>query len=231
MKGAPKLGKRARQNQEADDIDDVDDARKFENAFKPKKDNNINFGVLKNERKTQKKTKKPMKKKLILFLVLIIAIGAAGAALYFTGLLSPVLERIGLLQPAAQTQLSLDEREALLDLKETELNKKEETLNQRERQLEEKDLTRQTQSNGTETVKSFSEMLKDFSDDELSNLKKVSTIYSKMDPAEAATIMTGMFDLTEISSILYYMQPAVSAEVLEQMEPAKAAEITEIMLS
>ncbi|MPM03690.1 hypothetical protein SDC9_49957 [bioreactor metagenome] len=231
MKGAQKSGKRTRQNREADDIDEGDDDRKFEDAFKPKKDNNVNFGVLKNEKKAQKKIKKSKKKTLLLILVLIIAIGAAGAALYFTGLLNPVLERIGLRQPAAETQLSIEERETLLDLKETELNKKEETLNQREKQLEEKDLAQQTQSDGNETAKSFSEMIKGLSEDELSYLKKVSSIYSKMDAAEAATILTGIFDLTEISSILYYMQPAVSAAVLEQMEPAKAAEITQIMLS
>ncbi|MPN39348.1 hypothetical protein SDC9_186876 [bioreactor metagenome] len=51
-----------------------------------------------------------------------------------------------------------------------------------------------------------------------------------MDPAGAAAILGSLGDLREISSILYCMQPAASALVLEQMEEKTAADITAMML-
>lgn len=220
MNEASAPGKRAPQNQKAKDGE-------FENTFRPKQ-SNINFGALKNE-KAPKKKKKSRRKMRIVLLAVVVLIGA-GAALYFTGFLNPVLKLVGL-SDSSDSQLTLEEREAALDLRETALNDREESLSQREEAVAAKEAEQDTQDGSVSTDQTFAEMLGDLSDEELEYFKKVGIIYSKMDPAEAAAIMGSMYDLKQISAIIYYMQPAASALVLEKMEAATAANVTEFLLS
>ncbi|MPM15776.1 hypothetical protein SDC9_62148 [bioreactor metagenome] len=82
-----------------------------------------------------------------------------------------------------------------------------------------------------ETKASFQLSLQALSEDKISEIKRVSSVYSKMAPAEAAGILAGMTDIMEISFIVYHMQPAASALVLSEMDAARAAEITKNLLS
>lgn len=207
---------------------ETDDGEQFEETFRPRK-NVVNFGVLKNEK--AKKVKRPGKKHpAVLLLILVLLLTAVGAAAYFTGALSPVLERFGITGSAEEAQLSLEEREAQLAAKEAELNQREEGLDRREKQLKETESSLREEDGAPETAETFGEKLRSLTDEELTNLKKVSAIYAKMDPVKAAAAMGGVYDLSETSAILYYMQPAAAALVLEQMDPGRAADITNLML-
>ena len=199
----------------------------FEETFRPKK-GIVNFGKMKHE-KAAGKRRGALRKILIALLTVAVLLGGAFAALHFTGLLTPLLEMAGISVPA-ETQLTPEEREALLASREATLDKREKDLQAREEKLAAKEAEAAAQSEEAEPVESFAEWMEGLSDETLASLKKVGTIYSKMDPAGAAAILGSLGDLREISSILYCMQPAASALVLEQMEEKTAADITAMML-
>lgn len=208
-------------------------ADEFEASFRPKK-SHVNFGRLKKEHPKagkKKRGKSSIKAGIAVFAVIAL-LGGAGAGLYFTGYLTPVLQLVGLAESPAEAQPTLEEREALLAIGQKALSDREKALLKKEEELAAREEEiRQAEDGMAESVQSFGDMIQSLSDDQLQDLKRVSAIYSKMDPGEAADILASMYDLMEISSVLYYMQPAASALVLEQMEAGIAADITEIMLS
>jgi len=213
-----------------------DDSNLFRETFQPKS-SHVNFGALKNEkREPQKKKKGPAKKIILILALVLVLLAGGGAAAYYTGYLTPILERFGLAQTQAasdgdtgQSQ-SLVEQKANLDSREQELNDREETLNQRELKLAQAETATgnlDTSSDG----QSFRDKLANLSDEELADLKKVSAIYNNMNPKQAATIMVSMYDTTKIAAIIYYMRPAVAAQVLEQMEMKTAADVTALLVN
>lgn len=207
------------------------DKNEFEETFKPKK-TAVNFGVSKNEKAkkaTSKKANAP-RKIIIILLAIILLLGAGGATLYFSGVLPQVLKSVGLSGFVVDAEATFEERQATLDHREAALDAREESLNKRENQLNAQE-AKQAATPESESSPDFEEMLKSLSDEKLTEIKRVGAIYSKMDPAEAATIMGSMYDDMEISSIVYYMQPEASALMLEQMESELAASVTKIMLS
>lgn len=203
--------------------------KEFEDTFKPRKVK-MEPGPVKKE-KAKIKNKKSRGKVFLVLLAVLVLLGGAGAVLYHNGVLTPVLERFGLVEPAGETQLTPEEREALLTARETALSDREEAVGKREERLAAKEAELEAQEGQPEESQTFGEMLEEMSEEELEYLKKVSSIYSKMDPAGAVSIMASMYDLNEISSIVYYMQPAASALLLEQMDAKTAADVTQIILN
>lgn len=205
---------------------------KFESAFKPQK-SGVKFGALKHEKlgAEKKRKKKFPPKGLVVFLLVLVLLGGAGAGLYFTGLLTPILELAGLVQSTAQDQPTLEEREAMLVIREAALNDREKALLKREEQLAARQAELAAQEALSEADQTFREMLQGFSDEEVEDLKRMGVIYAKMGPGEAAAILKNMYDLKKISAVIYHMQPAAAALILEQMEAGTAAKITDIILS
>jgi len=226
MKEAAASQKRTPQKQKSNE---------FEETFKPQK-SNVKFGVGKNEKTNTSKIKKGKspKKLVVILLAVIVLLGGSCAALYFTGLLTPVLELVGLAEPAAGSEATLEEREALVALRQTQLDAKEKDLTKREEQLAQQQaeqIASETEDNPNGSSQGFGELLKNLSDEKLEEIKRVGLIYSKMDPGEGAGIMESMYEAMDISYIIYYMQPAAAALLLGQMDTELAANVTKMMLN
>lgn len=209
------------------------DTDSFEENFKPKR-GVVNFGAHKDEGKV-KRPKKRMKlpvRLLLIFLIVAVVLGGVTAGLYFTGMLTPAMELVGLVQPTPEPTASLEEREALLDIRDQALTDREAALTKREQELSEKETELDRREAVLEaTGDSFQLSLQGLDEDKLTEIKRVGSVYSKMEPAEAAAILNDMTDIMEVSLILYHMQPAASALVLAEMDTARAAEITRNLLS
>lgn len=208
--------------------------REFEENLKP---NNarVNFGVAKNEKAKKEKPKKkrsPVRIAVTLLIVLVL-LGGAGTALYLTGILNPVLEPFGLARSsggvlsAEERDAMLDDREAMLDVREKSLDQREERLNAREETLAQAEAAAQETDAGNT---SFETLLGELTDEKLEEIKRVGLSYSKMDPAQAAAILSGLDSEVEASLILYHMPPAASALVLEKMDVTLAADLTRMMM-
>jgi flagellar motility protein MotE (MotC chaperone) len=115
-----------------------------------------------------------------------------------------------------------------LDLKEQQLADKEKELNVKENNIK---IYGQSSPHADEYTQTFQEMLSGLTDEELSYIKRMSVVYAKMEPSSAASIIAQLYDIQKTSAILYYMQPEAAAKIMEQMDQAAAADITEIILS
>lgn len=202
--------------------------KEFEETFRPK-GGNIVSGKLANEKTVVKKKRKKSVfiKILIILLALIVLLGGSVAALYFSGNLTAVFNLVGLQLPSGP---SIAERQAALDHREAELKAFEQSLNELAEELDARQAALEAAENTppvTETT--FEEIRAAFSDEKLSELQQLGVIYSKMDPAAAAAIMTEIYDADQIAVIVYNMKPAAAALVLEKLAPALAADVTEIL--
>jgi flagellar motility protein MotE (MotC chaperone) len=208
--------------------------REFEEAFKPKSMEST-AKELEEKKGREKKKKKKSGFRTIIFILsaLIILIGGAAAALYFSGNLNAVFETVGLKKPEAvitleERQAALDWREAALNEREQELNVLQEKLEAQQKELEE---ARREASASAAANRTFEEIRSGFSEEKLAELKQVGAIYSKMDPAAAASIITNIYDEKQIAVIIYHMQPAAAALVLANLEAQLAAGVTKILTS
>lgn len=209
----------------------------FRETFKPKV-SHVNFGALKNEKREPQKAVKriKVKKRVLAIIIAVVLIVGAGIAAYCTGYLKPSLIRTGLVsgfqgQPDLEIAQALEKQKEELDSREQELNDREKSLDERERALEAK----QSETGDSETLmlgsQTFRQKMEKLDEDKLSDLKRVSAIYNNMAPKQAAAILISLYDQTELAAIIYYMQPKVSAQVLQQMEPKTAAGITELLIN
>ncbi len=182
----------------------------------------------------------------IVLAVIVILIGAFVAILYYSGKLTPLLEAAGLIKPAeAEAQMSaeelsaweaeLSERETKVGLKEEELKIKETELSEKEKELIVKEnnlkIFGQSEQAEREYDQTFQEMIAGLTDEEIAYFKRMSSVYSKMEPAEAASVLVKLYDIQKIAAIIYYMQPSASAPILELMDEETAADITEMILN
>ncbi|NLT14726.1 MAG: hypothetical protein GXY05_10345 [Clostridiales bacterium] len=206
--------------------------KEFEEAFKPKSRESTakELEEKKGPEKIQKK-KSGFRKLIFIILALIILIGGAVAALYFSGNLNTVFEAVGLKKPEAM--ITLEERQAALDQRETALDKREQELGALQQKLEaQQKALEEAQSAASASAaanRTFEEIRSDFSEEKLAELKQVGAIYSKMDAAAAASIITSIYDAKQVAVIIYYMQPAAAALVLANLEASLAAGITKIL--
>lgn len=167
--------------------------------------------------------KKKGRKKLTVILVIFLVLIGTGAALYFSGVLDPwlntfrsVKEREDIVE---QKEKTLKSDQESLDKKASELDKRESDLDKREQEVKQEE---------TESL-SFQDYLSSLSDEDLTRLKKISTIYSKMASKTAAEFISQMSDQNQAAVILYYMPAAASAAIMDVLTPELATQLTAIM--
>ena len=202
---------------------------RFSETFRPKVDKVDPAKVNANKAGNVSKPKKS-RKVLIILACIVVLIAGAVAALYFTGLLTPVLEYVGIVEQDP-IENSIEARKKALDKREAQLDEREKHLKELEAQLSRLQAELEEKQNALEDGnKAFEEILSELSEEKLQEIKRVANIYGNMDPAKAAEILENMYGNVEMSLILYHMKPAASALVLEQMNTGLAASITKIML-
>lgn len=198
----------------------------FEKAFKPNK-SDVNFGVTTNER-AKKKKKSPVKG-IVIVAILVVLLGGAGTAAYFFGYLDPMLMKFGIIK--SEAELSLEQRETALNKRLKELDEREKSLNLAEEVLSKERKTLENEKAAAAAVKTFEEIKSELSEQKLEEIKKVALIYSTMDTAAAATVITKVYNTEDIAAIIYYMKPDAAALLLAKLDTALAANVTKMLLS
>jgi flagellar motility protein MotE (MotC chaperone) len=157
-------------------------------------------------------------------------LAGAVAALYFSGNLNYVMGLVGLSKPAATATTTIEDQQKALEQQAADLAAKEEALSELQKKLDEQQAALDAQSVPSPSP-TFETVLAGLSEEKLSEIKQVGAIYSKMDPAAAAEIISKIYDTQHIAIIIYNMQPAASALVLAKLDPALAADVTTLLAS
>lgn len=224
--------------------------KEFEETFKPKKSDNLTDAGS-GEEKAQKgkknkkdsgekeKKKKPVLRAIIIISMVLMLIIASLVALYVSGNFSSIFDKaisaVGLtdvLKSGDSESSSIREQQAALEQRTADLDAREEELNALQEKLDKQ--TAELDGTLTETAttsESFEDIRAGFSEEKLTELKQVGVIYSKMDAAAAAEIMTRIYDTQQLAVIIYYMQPAASAALLAELDAGLAADVTQMLMN
>lgn len=231
--------------------------KEFEEAFKPNGKAAAEGAEGGKKGKKGKLDKAGKKKKpkilvvIIVILVLLVMVGGAGAFLYMSGNLNKLIDQglraVGLQLISSQTASPSPSASTSPDVAETSPGASPSPQASASISPVQPSASGALTSPGVSptvspgvsasaspsagTTQSFESLRSSFSDEKLTELKQVGTIYSKMDAAAAAAIMTKIYDVKQIAVIVYYMQPAASAQVLAKLDPTVAANVTKLMTS
>jgi len=192
---------------------------------------------------------------LIMVLVLIILIGGFSAALFFDVfsareiiadvVTEPLLDVIIWLDPGfssirqrlvieEEAQIRrLEERREEFEIREEDIVLREGILNTREQLLERRsfELDRREE----QIIAMYERTIpiyrrEDRTEQEIADMNSLSRTYTQMSPDTAADILVRLYDPRDVAAILYYMSERNAATILAAMDPAYAANITEILL-
>ena len=119
----------------------------------------------------------------------------------------------------------LDERKAGLDEREDSLTKMETALEQRSDSLDKRE--QEMTSLEISKIPIFRRAL---SDQELADIEALSGTFAAMTPESAADILVRMYDPGNVAVIIYYMSQKNAAAILSVMDPAYAANLTQMLL-
>lgn len=184
-----------------------------------------------NQSKPEKKKKE--KKKggiggiIFLFLLVLLLVAALVLSVYFDwlSLRTRIIGTLSSLDPeyvAVETlkgeldtlQAQLASREAKIESEEARLEGLKAELDERERGIEEDEYTALPAFRGTLT------------DEKLSEFRSLGKVYSAMDPESAAGIMSELYSISDMATIVYYMNSSSAAAVLQALDSDTAAQIT-----
>ncbi len=80
-------------------------------------------------------------------------------------------------------------------------------------------------------MSSFELYIAGLSEERITQFQQTGTIYSNMDPEQAAEALSRMDSTMDMAIVIYYMKPDSSAAVLNCLAPQLAAQITESLLN
>jgi len=191
---------------------------------------------------------------IIMILILLILLGGFAAALYFDMfdariiiaevITEPMLDIIIWLDPAYNSisqrlrveaemqERRFAERAAELNEREAAISYLEDILLTREQQVERRalDLDRREEQIMAMYERTIPLFRRDMTDQEREDMISLAQTYTQMSPEVAATILARLYDPRDAAAILYYMNERNAATILAEMDPALAAELTEILL-
>jgi len=191
---------------------------------------------------------------IIMILVLTILICGFGAAMYFNVLgarsivagavndplirlviwLDPVFSSVDdkMRAEAASQAKRHAEKDAELESRDEEVTIREEGINSREAQLDRRE--KELDSREAQIIAMYERTVplyrRDMTEQEQEDMESLSRTYSQMSPSDAAARLVRLYDPRDVAAILYFMAERPRAAILAAMDPAYAAEITEILL-
>jgi len=192
---------------------------------------------------------------IIMILVLVILIGGFAAALYFDVfdariivadvITDPILEVLIWLDPAyssinqrlrseaATQERRFEERSAQFEEREEDIALRETVLDTREQQLDRRALELDRREDQITAMYERTVPIHrrdDITEEELEDMISLSRTYTQMSPDDAANILVRLYDPRDVAAILYHMTERNAGSILAVMDPAYAANITEILL-
>ena len=123
------------------------------------------------------------------------------------------------LSALSERKSALDEREDGLDAAEAKIEQRNASLDKREQDLNDMTLDK------TPIYK------RNLSEQEITDLKNLSGTFAAMAPDSAAEILVRMYDPGDVAAIIYYMSSKNAAAVMSAMDPAYAANLTQLLIS
>ena len=123
------------------------------------------------------------------------------------------------LSALGERKAALDEREDELDIVDAKIEQRTSALDKREQDLNDLTLDRTPIYKRTLT------------DQEITDLKNLSSTFAAMTPDSAAEILVRMYDPGDVAVIIYYMSSKSAAAVMSAMDPAYAANLTQMLIS
>ncbi len=178
------------------------------------------------------KEKKKLSAGAVTSMVLLVFIVVSAAMIYFDvgGAKNLVASTLHLNSSNAAVPASADQKlkeleskEAELKTTETDLQNKESGLKQKEADLEKREAALQTSQAALDQQKSALEGQK-------ADLTKTAKTFEKMDPAKAAAVISGLKNTSEMIKILSNISNDAAAEIMNNMNPALAAEVLSEMI-
>ena len=123
------------------------------------------------------------------------------------------------LSTLSERKAALDEREDELDAADVKIEQRTEALDKREQDMN--DLT-------LDKTPIYKRAL---TEQEITDLKNLSSTFAAMAPDSAAEILVRMYDPGDVAVIIYYMSSKNAAAVMSAMDPAYAANLTQLLIS
>ncbi len=180
----------------------------------------------------EKKSKKKAGVAIIVLLLVatIIALGVMVVTKNLFGGRDMIVKFLISMDPAYETLQQKDAElmalEAALAAREEDVAGREAAVAQEQAELEEQAAALQQQ----EVLSSFELYIADLSEERLAQFQQLGTIYSNMEPEQAAEALSKVESTMDMAIVIYYMKPDSSAAVLNSLSPQLAAHITESLL-
>ena len=167
---------------------------------------------------------------IILLLVTAIALSVMIVTKNLFGGRDIIIDFLTSMDPAYET---LQDKEAVLTMLEEELASKEESLAKKEASLTEEETALAEKEDALqeeEVIGSFELYIASLSEERIAQFEQLGDIYSNMEAEQAAAALSEIGSTVDMAIVIYYMKPEFSAGILNSMDPALAAEITESLL-
>ena len=126
----------------------------------------------------------------------------------------------------------LEDRRAELNARKAELDEREDSLTSSEKMLEQRStsLDKREQDIAEIEISKIPLYRRDLSEQELADIEALSGTFAAMSPDSAADVLVRMYDPGNVAVIIYYMSSKNAAAILSAMDPAYAANLTQLLL-
>lgn len=121
---------------------------------------------------------------------------------------------------------ALNERKAGLDVREDEIIDREIKVDERSASLDK----REQDMNNIELDRTPI-YRRSLSEQEIADMEALSGTFAAMAPASAADILMRMYDPADVATIIYYMSQKNAAAVMAALDPAYAANLTQLLMA
>ena len=180
--------------------------------------------------KKQKAAKKSKVKVLPIAIGLIVVAAAAvlvlGVAKDLFGVRDGLMNFLGSMDPDYQTaaarETDLEKREQSVSDREKAVKDEEEKLTEKEKELQTRE---ENVGNGT-----FADTIAGFSDEHITQLQQLASVYSKMDAKTAAAALSKLSSVEDMAVVINYMKDENAAALMNNLDADPAAKITKTIL-
>ena len=188
--------------------------------------------VKKEKPKLKPKVAKKSRVKFLLIIIIALVVIAAIAVLVLGvmknlfGIRNSMMNFLGSMDPNYVTveaqDASLKKREQSVTDREKAVKEQEDGLKDKEKEL---DTREKNVGNGT-----FAEYIAGFSNEHISQLQQLASVYSNMDAKAAAAALSKLGNVEDMAVVINYMKDQNAAALMNNLDADTAAKITEYIL-
>lgn len=163
---------------------------------------------------------------IVLVIIAAIAVLVLGVMKNLFGIRNSMMNFLGSMDPNYKTMeaqdASLKKREQSVTSREEAAKEQEEALKKKEDELK---IREKNVGNGT-----FAEYIAGFSNEHISQLQQLASVYSNMDAKAAAAALSKLGNIEDMAVVINYMKDQNAAALMNNLDADTAAKITEYIL-